>query len=122
MGHLGRAGKNGGNEGKIGFFTVLGFHWVLLEKGGRYSLLGFISRREFLPCSPHWGWKHFQVENSEENPADVEETHGRAGNPAGMGFVYWEKGKSGMRGGTSHLSSQNPLASPHGMEIKSGSD
>lgn len=60
-------------ESKIGiFFTVLGFHRDLLENGGKNSLLGLISNREFPPCIPEWGWKYFQVENTEENPADVE--------------------------------------------------
>lgn len=104
-GAAGGSWRKWGEERKIGiFFTVLGFHWVLLEKGGRNSFLGLISSKEFLPCSPDWGWKHFQVENPEENPVDAEETHRREGNLAGMGFVYGEKGKFGMRGGTSHLS------------------
>lgn len=95
--------ENRGKEGKIGiFFTVLEVHWDLLGKRGRKSLLGFISRREFLPCSPDWAVAALPVGKlrkiQEENPGGKP-----SGNPAGTGFVSLEKGKFGMRGGTSHL-------------------
>lgn len=82
------------------FFTVLGVHWDLLEKGGRKSLLGFISRREFLPCSPEWAGAALPCGKLRKTQLVWRKP---TGNPAGTGLVYLEKGKSGMRGGTSGL-------------------
>lgn len=101
MGQLGGAGKNGGKEGKTGIFSPgsLGSAGKRRKETppGIYQREGVPALQLKLGAGSTSRWK------TEENPADVEETHGRAGNPAGMGFVYWEKEKFGMRGITSHL-------------------
>lgn len=88
---------------KLGFFYSSRVSFGSAGKR-REELPPGISLQEGIPAlQPRLGVEALPVENSEESPADVEETHGRAGNPAGTGFVYREKRKFGMRGGTSHL-------------------
>lgn len=97
MGQLEGAGKNGGKKGKNGIFLqFLGSVGIRWEKEEGICSWDFSVGGNSCPAAQTGGgstsrWK------TEENPADVEETHGRAGNPTGTGLIYWEKGKFGIK-------------------------